>query len=127
MGCGGGGGGVLAGAPGVAFGVPGADAALPGAGLVAGAGWLAAVCSAFCGGWFLLQPATRSRPARGKGRVICVSLAGISASTRMPQPPLNWEPLSTNAAAYQSPLSARRTPIIAGFVLRQRRPGRSLG
>src|ERR1700761_3644347 len=80
---GGGGGGGLAGA--VAFGVPGgADGAVPGAELDAGAGWLAAGCSAFCGGWFLLQPATRRRPASEKGSAICVSLACIIASTRMP-------------------------------------------
>ena len=73
---------MFAGAAGVAFGVPGA--AVPGAGAVGDAGWLAAGCSAFCGGWFLLQPATRRRPASEKGSAICVSLACIIASTRMP-------------------------------------------
>ena len=80
----------MAGAAGVALGVAGVDAAVPGAGEVgAEAGWLAAGCSAFCGGWFLLQPATRRRPASESGSASCVSLAWVIAFTRMPQLAVN--------------------------------------
>ena len=68
---------MFAGAAGVAFGVLGAEAAVFGAGDVGAgaAGWLAAGCCAFCGGWFLLQPATRSRPASEMESANGVSLA----------------------------------------------------